>query len=588
MFKKIRPAFALLPVLLLAGLPARTGEPAGDPPEAPHKAVWVSAEAAKKLEEELKTKRAELERKRKAEVERFTKEQQDKDEAAKAPRTINVKIGGETIPVKEPRSLEDVPAIERKPFRSWSLRAEDFVFDLPVEIFVPRMVGPRSLIGKDKVFLVLPFSITNTLIEVKTYQKTDDDKQGELLGIACVNSDAELAKLKAKAKEDNNLIVAAPSTAALSPRFTMVTDKGVFTPEASGFLAREAVEWSTYKHRHWTKELISFVRGSKAVGQFKPGESRSGAAVFPRFDPETTRVRILVDGLAAAYKFKKDLRKVMILEFVRPGNVYYPGQVKLRFKRWIGDKLMDPKSGYVPKRGDDVHHGFDWVWLWNWAAAASISVPKSTTDVASPIGKDKFNFWSYRVKLPNRTGQEQPLSVDRVATIVKVKLDVAGKEREIEVPLVDDGKMNVYKAAYFESEGMAVRTDRFPKEAKIESGEDRAAEFTVAFRERDVDFGAVLRNLHNSLDLELALKRNKDGGKRKGKGPYEGTRQLSVKEVASVRDQLAKKLPAALKAQLAKNVVAQITVRSGLASGARTVNYSLYKPAPLPAPPVEE
>ncbi len=581
MFRKICPAFALIPALLLAGLQVRAGEPpAGDTPVE----KYPTTKFVKLLEEALKAKREALELEHKAELKKFTDDQKAKNAAAMAPRTIKVKIGSREVSVQEPRSVDEkgMEPIARTPFRTWGLRAKDFVFDLPVEIFVPRIVGPKSLIGKDKVFLVLPFSVTNTIIEVKI-----KNKEGKLLNIACVNSEAEAAKVKAKAAEDGNVAEAAPGKASLSPRFTMVTDKGVFTPEASGFLAREAVEWSTFKHRHWTKELIGFIRGGRAMAHFKPGESRSGVVVFQRFDPSTSRVRILVDGLTNARKSKQDLRKVMILEFVRPGNIYYPGQVKLSFKRWIGNKLMDPKSGYVARRDQDVHHGFDWVWLWNWAAAAAISTPK-TAEVASPVGKDKFNFWSYQVKLPNRTGKEQPLTIERVATIVKVKLDVAGASREIEVPLVDDGKMDVYKAVYFEAEGMAMRAERFPRKLKLESGEDRAAEFTVAFRDTDVDFAAVLRNIHNALGLEQARKRNKAGGKREDKGIYKGARQLSAKEVASVRDQLAKKLPAVLKEQLAKNVVAEMVVKSGLSSGTRTVNFSLYKPAPLPAPPVEE
>ncbi|MGD9387773.1 MAG: hypothetical protein PVI87_06050, partial [Gammaproteobacteria bacterium] len=199
----------------------------------------------------------------------------------------------------------------------------------------------------------------------------------------------------------------------------------------------------------------------------------------------------------------------------------------------------------------------------------------------------KFNFWSYKVTLPNRTGTERKLTVTRVKTIAKVKIDVAGKEREVEVPLVDDGKMNVYKAAFCEAEGLPITTNRFPKNKQVAPARDQAAEFTVVFRERDVDFAAVLRNVHNDLDLEKALERNKasEPGAKPDKKVFEKARQLTAKEVAAVRDQLKEKLPAALQDQLAKTVVAEFTVKSGLSSGVRRINLSLYKPVEPPAAP---
>jgi hypothetical protein len=556
---KSRLFIIMVPAVLLLTAVGRGGE---DPATVKD---HVSYTASKKLKETLAAKRQALAKKRKADVKKFTELKTAEFEEARKENTFIVKIGDKEFKVKEPQRVSEVPKIASKRFRTWGLLAKNFKFDLPAEVFVSRIVGPKNLIGKDKVFLVLPFTLTNTLINIDV-----KDPDGKLIGSSAVNTPEELALIKAKVEKDGNSLESKPAPARLSLGFMMVTDKGAFTPEASGFLAHEAVEFSTFKRRAWTKELVSFVRKSDVVGELKPGETRAGVAVFPRFDPETTVVRILVEGLTNDYDFKRDLRKAMILEFVRPGNVYYPGQVKLKFKRRIGGKLMDPKSAYVPKRDEEVHHGFDWVWLWNWDAAVTVGQPKLSENVASPVGKDKFNFWTYKVKLANRTGKERPLSIEMVRTIVKVKIKVAGKEREVEVPLVDDGKMNVYKAAFFETEGIAIKSDRFPKVKRVESGKDGGVEFTVAFRERDVDFEAVIRNIHNQLDLEVAIKRNKDG--KRTEKVFKGPRHLSVAEVKEVQKQLKAKLPAALKAQLAKGVRAEITAKSGLSSGRRLVN----------------
>ncbi len=572
----------LCPIALVSLLVLVPPAAAGEGETEDHRIAGKAAEAlAKRLSEERDKLKKEVDEK----VKTFEKDLNDKFTEATKPNTIKVKIGDREESVEEPRDPDQVKRIPSERFRIWSIRPKDFRFDLPVEVFVPRVVGPTNLIGKDKVYLVLPFEITNTLINIDIR-----DNDGKLIGATAVNSEEDLARIKAAAEKDGNTVESKPGSAALNLRFTMVTDKGELSPEASGFLAHEAVEFSTWTRRAWTKELVTFVRQSKVVGDLKPGETRSGVAVFPRFDPEATEVRVLVDGLSNEYNFTRDLRKVMILEFVRPGNVYYPGQVKLAFKRRVGGKLMDPKTGYVPKKDMEVHHGFDWVWLWNWDAAAKTSDPKCSEGVDSPTGKEKFNFWTYKVTIPNRTGAEQVLTVEKVRTFVRVKLNVAGKEREVEVPLVDDGKMNVYKALHFEKEGLDFSGDRFPSGRKLAAGGETAAEFTVCFRENDVDFGAVLRNLHSLLDLDVAKDRNeksKDDPDAGRKQAFTGPRQLSLAEVEAVRKQLAEKLHDALKAQLAKNVSCELTVKSGLSSGVRTVNFSLYKPVPLPPAPGE-
>jgi hypothetical protein len=304
-------------------------------------------------------------------------------------------------------------------------------------------------------------------------------------------------------------------------------------------------------------------------------------AIFPRFDPATTHVQFLVDGLAEEFNFKKDQRKVLVLEFVRPGNIYYPGQVKLAFKRRIGGKLINPKEGYLPARDDDVHHGFDWHWLWNWEAASRVSEAPKSSELATPTGAEKQKFWFYKLTIPNRTGEDQPLGIERVTTTVRVEL--LGKT--VDVPFVDDGTLNVYKTDFFEKEGKAAVAKRFPENAKVGTGDENALSFWVAFRESDFDFEAVCRNLANAFTLDLVKARNA-GPEKTDPATFAGVPRFDSAKMDQARKELLEKLPAALADQLAKRVVARITVKSGLASGTRAMNYSLYQPAykPEPAP----
>jgi hypothetical protein len=344
------------------------------------------------------------------------------------------------------------------------------------------------------------------------------------------------------------------------------------------------VEVSTLMKRAWTPELIGFARESKEVtGAFAAGQTKAGVAIFPRYDPATTRVQFLIDGLADEFNFKKDLRKVLVLEFVRPGNIYYPGQAKLAFKRRIGGQLINPKEGYLPARDDDVHRGFDWVWLWNWESACRVAEAPKSSELATPTGADKQKFWFYKLTIPNRTGAEQPMTIERVTTTIR--LELLGKT--VDVPFVDDGTLNVYKADFFEKEGKPASPRRFPENVKVGTGDENALSFWVAFRESDFDFDTVCRNLSNAFTLDLVKARNA-GGEKADPTAFAGVAKFDAAKMEQTRKELLEKVPAALADQLAKRVVAQITVKSGLASGSRAMNYSLYQPAYKPEPAPEK
>jgi hypothetical protein len=336
--------------------------------------------------------------------------------------------------------------------------------------------------------------------------------------------------------------------------------------------------------------MIGFVRDTKEVAFFAPGQTKEGVAIFPRYDPSTTGVTLLIEGLSNDLDFRRDLRKALVLEFVRPGNVFYPGQTKLAFRRRIGGKLIEPKPGYLPSRDDDAHHGYDWIWLWNWETAARADDPK-TTELPTPTGLDKQKFWHYKITLPNRTEEAQPLTVVRVETIVRV--EVMGKV--VDVPFVDDGRLDVYKTGFFEKEGLPVTPRRFPErivkkvgadgkvdpadDNRIKPGED--ASFLVAFRESDYDFDAVCTALVHALQTEMLTERNKDGGK-KDMNKFFPNMKFGAAEMEKAKAELSGKVAAALSEQLKTRVLARVTLKSGLASGTHLIDFSLYKPAYVP------
>jgi hypothetical protein len=498
-----------------------------------------------------------------------------------APQEGKFDYNGKPVTFKEPRRPGEIIYKAKEPYKPWSLRADAFKFDLPVEIHEAR---PQA---KDRTYVVLPYSVTNTLVEVKVSSKVyDQDKKESTLEVFRVASDeAEAVKIEqdiqetAKRLKQELTISHGPAKAMLTPRITMVTDGGVFTPEVCGFIPHESVEVSTMTKRSWTAELLGFMREKTEVGALEPGQTKPGVAIFPYYDPATTSVRFLIEGLADQKDFKKDLRKALVLEFVRPGNIYYPGQVKLAFKRRIGGKLIDPKAGYVPAVDDEVHHGFDWVWLWNWEAAAKVTEAPKTSELATPTGGDKQKFWFYKLTIPNRTGEEQPLTIEKVTTVIQLKI----LDKVVDVPFPDDGTLNVYKTDFFEKEGKPATPKRFPNGVKVASGDENAVSFWVAFRESDFDFDAVCRNLVNAFNLDLAKARNAGGEK----ATYETVASVAKFDAAKMeqaRKELIEKIPAALAEQLAKRVAANLTVKSDLASGTRAVSYSLYQPAFKPEP----
>ncbi|HOX06752.1 MAG TPA: hypothetical protein PK280_10135 [Planctomycetota bacterium] len=491
------------------------------------------------------------------------------------PREGKFEHNGKTVTFSEPRRPGDVKYEPKDTYRPWALNAEAFRFDLPVE------VHESNPAGRDRTYVVLPYSVTNSLSEVKLA-----DKDGKVLSCRIAGSDDEAARLDADAQKlmkdlklEGAAVTRTPIKAQLTPRITMITDGGVITPETCGFIPHESVEVSTMTKRLWTPELIGFARETAEFSALAPGQTKPGVAIFPRYDPATTSVRFLIEGLADDLNFRKDLRKAMVLEFVRPGNIYYPGQVKLAFKRRIGGKLVDPKAGYVPAHDEDVHHGFDWVWLWNWDAAARLAEAPKSSEMDTPTGAAKQKFWFYKLSIPNRTDEEQPLTIDRVTTTVRV--EVLGKT--IDVPFVDDGTLNVYKTEFFEKEGKPAAAKRFPAGVKVGTGPENAISFWVAFRESDFDFDAACRNLANAFNLDLARARNAGGAKT----PFEavaGVAKFDAAKMEQARKELLEKLPAALADQMTKRVVAEVTAKSGLASGTRTVNCILYKPAFTPEP----
>jgi hypothetical protein len=550
---------AVLPCLLAAPVYAAEDGDGGTAGSdfVPVKLGELAAKAKEATDAALKAKKAELDK----ELEAFRKEYPESDKQFPK-RTAVVMPKGEV-------------------FRTWSLRAEDFKFDLPVQVFVEGVIGSKRLPGNDKVFMVLPFTVTNNMIDVDVYE----EKNGKDILVAgfsaCSPEEVKAISKRELGAGGKRTIKTKPANARLSLRFSMVTNKGVFLPEASGFVARQRVDYSSFKDRDWARDMISYLKeNGERAGELKPGETRSGVAVFPRFDPSVTHISILIEGMTNDFDFEKDKRRIMILEFVRPGNIYYPGQVRMKFKRRIGGKLMDPKSGYLSKRDVKCHHGYDWLWLWNWDSAVKVETPKLSEGVVSPTGKQKENFWSYKVLLPNRTGAKQVFSVSKVATMATVTLTV-GKDKlkreiTVEVPLVDNGKMDVYKAGYLESVGETeLPTNRFPAKLNVHPGEDPVS-FQVIFRDTDVDFASVLKQIDNFFAVELAKGRAKAG---KDKQAYfKRARQLSAAEVGSIRDQLAKKVPEALKAQMPKRVKAEISATSGFASGTRYINCSSVPP----------
>jgi len=329
----------------------------------------------------------------------------------------------------------------------WTLKPEDFRFWRPTRVQIERPLGARAaaeekdfvkqterLVPRD-VFMALPFALTNS-------------------------TDKELL---------------------IGPRLWIVSENLRFTQELGGFIAQQDVERSMFRELSSSFDLVGYVKqnpegGTEPVQAIPPGETRYGVAIFPLPDPELDKMTLVVDGLNNTYRFDRRQKRVLVAEFERPGDEFYPNQRSAQYR------------------------GKEWRWMWMWYEELEVAPPPPEFKIPRPASEsqDPKTLWAYQVALTNHSGEPQTIKIRQFDTIVRVRaLGV-----EIEVPFVDDGKSTIYKAKVMEEMGQPFSGDRFFS-GTIEP--DQTKFFPVIFDLEDIAWDRVFEQVERGLTGDISI-----------------------------------------------------------------------------------
>jgi hypothetical protein len=118
------------------------------------------------------------------------------------------------------------------------------------------------------------------------------------------------------------------------PQFTLTTETGKLYRNVVDFAAERVAKARLHRPLATAVELM---------GELKPGETKEGLAVFPQPDPAADHFELYVGGLTNEYKVvERDgqsavLRKVLVVEFYRPGDAYdvYLDKTYTVESRWV-------------------------------------------------------------------------------------------------------------------------------------------------------------------------------------------------------------------------------------------------------------
>ena len=540
----------------------------------------------KKLEEQLAAKRKELSDKR--------------DELAKT-QEIVTEVGGQEIKGPEPRSMEDVlNSVADKPDPNrrvrdayelspedmplvvqdrWSLNLTDFRFDRPQYITEDRILKAKKWWG-------FTFSITNTT----------------------------------------------PKTRRITPTFVAMTNKGVFNYSVGGFVPERRLADSLLRPLGDSpdledKELLNAqvsplesqthvmgyafdpAKGAWKIdpqGNFEPGQTRWGAALWSNFSDDFTELKIVVRGLTNAYRYDDKLNyddkdtedhphriketRALVLSFTRNADEFHAYSSELKF----GEKR--------------------WEYLWAWDQCVNVPYPADAKDpqlkvmtLKTPAGAEKL-AWAFPFTLNNPTRSSQNLAIIDIAFVCDVQVEAGGAKVPLEVRVLDDGRSSIYKAQVLKTLGKEAIKDRFQFAPVEEGGQTLAQRRKVTlepakaldetwaiFDEADVDWGDVKLQVESALTCALdkkaaaaqawekIAKEHQDQEKdllQKNPGfLYDPRRPLSAEDFEQVKAQVLKALPEALEqAKSKKTVVAYFDCVSGMSTGCYRVKRCYAKP----------
>jgi len=397
-----------------------------------------------------------------------------------------------------------------------------------------------------------------------------------------------------------------PRKRRVSPMFTAVTNKGVFNNAVGGFVPELMMADSILRpladaNRPHDKELLKqgvaplepaarlatyAYNAEKGVEQlqplstFEPGQTRWGAALWTNFSNELTVLKVLVHGLTNSHRYEEKMRRVLVLTFTRDSDEFHVYRKEL--------KLQDRR----------------WQYLWMWDQAISVPVAADPKDpqikvqaLKTPAGANKL-MWAFPFTINNATRSAQDITINSIAYVCPVEVDVGGAKVKVEARVVDNGLSNIYKAQMLKELKKESPKDRFALNKTVTEGSKTLPErrkttldagkgldeLYAVFDEADVDWNDVLAQVENALtekvDRKALAKQTweqlvktvaPDKAELLQKDPgflYDPRRRLTEDEAKQVREQVAKGLAGALDAaKLKKTLVAYFDCSSGLSTG---------------------
>jgi hypothetical protein len=537
--------------------------------------------------------------------------------------SATVTIDEATKDVPEPESMEQAlnfPAGQRvrdayeinpedlpiDPHERWSINTSDFKFDRPQYI-----TGDQSF-GHDKTWFGFGYSITNTtpkprrivpiFLAVRGIVRNDNDPRR--------SDDPTLKNFIPKGFDYANTgflperYIADSELRPLGDSSTLsdkdLVGQHVIPMESSATLVHSMLNAET--------AATTFAEINKNTGgaTFEPGQTRTGAALWPSFNNEFTVLKIVVHGLTNSHRYPsadvtkgfgpardisdEKMRRVMVLTFVRPDDEFDIHRSELKY----------------------VSKNFEYVWMWD--QDVSVPLPTAANDpqikiqaLQTPAGASK-QVWGFPFVIKNSTRFNEEIAVNSVSFVCPVDVTIGGATVKVEVKVVDDGTSTIYKAQALKALGKESPKDRWESKAPQENLQTRVEKRTMqvesnksldemwaVFDPADVDWDdarlQIEEELSTKIDKKAAAKDtwekiaqkiapdNKDLPQKNPGILYDPRRRLNAEEFAQVKDQIEKGIPAAVeKAKANKTVVAYFDCTSGLATGSFRVSRSYRLP----------
>ena len=238
-----------------------------------------------------------------------------------------------------------------------------------------------------------------------------------------------------------------------------------------------------------------------------------------------------------------------------------------------------------------------------WDQDISVPLPAAANDpqlkiqtLTTASGASKL-AWAFPFVIKNSTRFNEEISVNSVSFVCPVDVTIGGATIKVEAKVIDDGNSTIYKAQLLKALTKESPRDRWESKAPQENLQTRVErrsfvlesnksldEMMAVFDSADVDWDDVKLQIESALSTKLDKKAaakdtwekvaaaiapdNKELAQKNPGILYDPRRRLTADELAQVKDQVEKAIPAAVDAAKAKKtVVAYFDCVSGLATG---------------------